>query len=108
MGLKGLLTEVCAGTVRESVPAMKTEVQKRPQPGFFRGLWEGWKRIAKKVGNFQARVLMAIFYFTVFCPFALAVRWGSDPLAIKAEAPQGWQPLGDPEGSPLDRARKQF
>ena len=87
---------------------MKTQAQKRSQPGFFRGLWEGWKRIARKIGNFQARIVMAIFYFTVFCPFALAVRWGTDPLAIKANAPCGWQPLSPPEGSHLERARKQF
>lgn len=87
---------------------MKTHAKKRPEPGFFRGLWEGWKRIGRKIGNFQARIVMAIFYFTVFCPFALTVRWATDPLAIKPDAPGGWQPLSPPEGSPVERARKQF
>jgi len=87
---------------------LRGERQESRKTTFFRGLWEGWKRIAKKIGNFQARVLLAIFYFTLFCPFALAVRWGSDALAIKAESPRGWRPLSAPEGSPLDEARKQF
>lgn len=87
---------------------MRAQSQATPKGGFWRGLWEGWKRVAKKIGNFQARVLLAVFYFTLFCPFALAVRWSSDPLAIKARAPRGWQPLVPPESSPLDRARTQF
>lgn len=87
---------------------MSAAPQKAPERGFFRGLWQGWKSIAKKIGNFQARVLMVLFYFSVFSPFALAVRWWSDPLAIKARAPHGWQPLGPTDSSPLDRARKQF
>lgn len=70
-------------------------------------LWSAWGRIAKKIGNFQARVLLAVFYFTVFCPFALIVRWGTDPLAIKSDSPHGWRALDPPEGLPLDRARKQ-
>jgi len=70
--------------------------------------WQGWKRIAKKIGEFQARVLLAVFYFTIFCPFALAVRWGSDPLAIHQRVPGGWRPLNPPQESAQDRGKKQF
>ncbi len=89
-----------------SLPAK--EPPRGPQHGVLRGLWASWKRIGRKIGNFQARVLMTIFYFTLFLPFALIVRWNSDPLAIKQNAPHGWQVLGPPEGSPLDRSRSQF
>lgn len=71
-------------------------------------LWADWKRIAKKIGNFQARVFLFIFYFTIFGPFALAVRWTSDPLAIKKGTPAGWLPFLEAEGAPLERARRQF
>ena len=87
---------------------MKAPSQTSSKLGLLRGLWAGWRRIAKKIGNFQARILMAIFYFTLFCPFALAVRWGSDPLALKGEKARGWLVANALEGSPLDRARKQF
>jgi hypothetical protein len=80
----------------------------RQRQGFFRALWQGWKRVAKKIGNFQARVLLAVFYFTVFCPFALAVRWSSDPLGIKTKRLHGWLPLHSSDEPPLERARRQF
>ncbi len=77
-------------------------------PSAARKLWEGWRHIAKRIGDFQARVLLAVFYFVLFWPFALAVRWGSDPLAIKANAPRGWRPKATGEGPAMDQAQRQF
>jgi len=70
-------------------------------------LWNWWKRTAKKIGNFQARVLLMLFYFVVVCPFALVVRWKSDPLAINPGTGRGWLPRRSEEGTPLERARRQ-
>jgi hypothetical protein len=39
-------------------------------------LWERWKRVAKKIGDIQARVLLILFYFIGFGPFALVLRCG--------------------------------
>lgn len=52
-------------------------------------LWQGWKRIAKKIGNFQSRVLLTIFYATIVLPFGLAARLFWDPLRIK-KRPTEW------------------
>ncbi len=85
--------------------------ERQRNPGTYnplRSLWELWKRAAKRIGNFQARVLLTIFYFTLFCPFALAVQWSSDPLATKSKTRGGWRALIPAEGSHLDRARNQF
>jgi len=68
-------------------------------------LWQGWKRIAKKIGNFQSRVLLTIFYFTVVLPFGLAARLFSDPLRIK-KRPTQWLEHPD-EACDLQWARKQ-
>ncbi len=70
--------------------------------------WEGWKRVGKKIGDFQARVLLSFFYYVFFAPFAIAVRWLSDPLAIKDGAPRGWQLKREGETSPTERATRQF
>jgi hypothetical protein len=50
---------------------------------FLRKLWEGWKRFGQAMGDFLARVVLSIFYFTIFLPFGLGTRLFSDPLAIK-------------------------
>ena len=54
-----------------------------------KSVWGAWKRVARKIGNFQARVLLSVFYSLILAPFALAVRWGGDPLAIKPGSPRG-------------------
>jgi hypothetical protein len=48
-----------------------------------RRLWEGWKRVSRAIGNFQARVLLTIFYVVLILPFGLAVRLFADPLRIR-------------------------
>lgn len=73
-----------------------------------RRAWEWWKPIALKIGSFQARLLLAIFYMLIFAPFALIVRVGTDPLAIKPRTPRGWRMRDAPEESTLPRALRQF
>lgn len=71
-------------------------------------LWEGWKRVAKKIGDFQARVILTVLYFIIIAPFALIVRWGADPLALKKSSQKGWRLKVDAEDSPMKRAINQF
>jgi hypothetical protein len=73
-----------------------------------RRLWEGWKRFGRKLGDFQARLLLTVFYFVVVAPFALLVKLGSDPLALAPKTPKGWRPRTAAPGSALERARRQF
>ncbi len=67
--------------------------------------WEGWKKIAHKIGNFQARVLLTVFYGVLVLPFGLAARFFSDPLRIK-KTPTEWLDHPD-EAYDLDWARRQ-
>jgi hypothetical protein len=73
-----------------------------------RNFWERWKQIARKIGDFQARALMTVFYFLILGPVSLVLRWRSDPLAIKAKTARGWRDMEEKEGVPMDRARRQF
>jgi len=52
--------------------------------------WQAWTKIAHSIGNFQARVLLTIFYAVLVFPFGMAVRLFCDPLRIK-HLPQQWR-----------------
>ena len=74
----------------------------------FKRMWEGWKRIARKIGDFQARVILTIFYFLILAPFTLIVR-ASDPLALgKARQHHGWIPRPPSDRPTLETAARQF
>ena len=48
-----------------------------------RKLWQAWKRFGQFIGDFIGRLVLTIFYFTLFMPFALGMRLLGDPLAIR-------------------------
>jgi hypothetical protein len=73
-----------------------------------RRLWEAWKRFGKRLADIQARILLMFFYYVVLCTFALLVRWGSDPLAIKSRNMGGWRIRGKENEDLMERAARQF
>ncbi len=73
-----------------------------------RELWAAWKRVARRIGDFQARVLLTIFYFVLLAPFALIVRRTSDPLTLKPGAQRGWGMRENPAEYTVEMARRQF
>ena len=75
--------------------------------GSARKLWERWKQVARKIGDFQARALMTLFYFLILGPLAMVLRWRSDPLAIKATTLRGWIDREAKEGGAMEHARRQ-
>ncbi|MFZ0309602.1 MAG: hypothetical protein WCA76_09950 [Candidatus Sulfotelmatobacter sp.] len=66
--------------------------------------WQAWKELAHKIGNFQARVILTVFY-AVLAPFGLGTRWFSDPLRIK-RLPTQWLDHPDDAGD-LQLAKRQ-
>lgn len=71
-----------------------------------RKLWEAWKRIARRIGDFQARVLLTIFYAVLVLPFGLAVRFFADPLRVK-RTPRAWLDRSD-QPPDMNWAHKQW
>ncbi|HUI41420.1 MAG TPA: hypothetical protein VL523_05580 [Terriglobia bacterium] len=51
--------------------------------------WRGFSAFAKRLGNFQARVLLTIIYAILVLPFGVMVRLFADPLRIK-KLPTTW------------------
>ncbi len=58
---------------------------------YLRRFWEGWKRFGHWMGDWVARVVLTIFYFTIFVPFGLGTRFFGDPLAMnEVKEPPKW------------------
>ena len=49
----------------------------------------GGRKLAKKIGDFNARLILTIIYVVVLWPFGFLVRLFSDPLRIK-KSPSQW------------------
>jgi hypothetical protein len=71
-------------------------------------VWAWWKKIARVIGDFNARVILTIFYFIFLAPFALAVRFLSDPLAIKNKSAPSWGTKSEAEETLMEKAGRQF
>jgi hypothetical protein len=54
-----------------------------------KSLWAAWARLAHRIGDFQARVLLTFLYVVILFPFALCVRLFADPLRTN-ERPAKW------------------
>jgi hypothetical protein len=70
--------------------------------------WEGWKSFGRKLGDFQARLILTIFYFIIVAPFSLLVRLFSDPLSLKPDTARGWIVRSETKQTELQRANEQF
>lgn len=70
---------------------------------FFRRIWNWWKPIARKIGDFQARVMLTIFYFIFFAPFGLIVRLTMDPLAMKPHGEPHWKLKSEKKNFPTQQ-----
>lgn len=55
-----------------------------------RKVWEAWKRFGQFIGDMIGRVVLTVFYFTLFMPFALGVRFFGDPLAMRQSGLVKW------------------
>lgn len=46
--------------------------------------WRSWTGLSMHIGDFQARALLTLIYFTWLVPFGVLVRLFSDPLDIRS------------------------
>ncbi len=49
-------------------------------------LWQVWRELTTHIGDFQARLLLTLLYFTCLAPFALLLSLFSDPLEVRDAA----------------------
>lgn len=51
-------------------------------------IWTTWKKFGHFMGDLVARVVLTVFYFTIFLPFGLIVTLFSDRLDVKNMKPE--------------------
>jgi hypothetical protein len=76
-------------------------------PGLAR-LWSAWKAFSRRLGNYQSRVWLALFYFLIVIPFGLGVRLFSDPLGLKTRRAESAWTAREKPAADLESARSQF
>jgi len=52
--------------------------------------WQAWKRFGQFMGDLIGRLVLTVFYFTLFMPFALGMRLLGDPLALRPRGLAKW------------------
>jgi hypothetical protein len=75
-----------------------------------RQIWEGWKKIALRIGRFNSMVLIGLVYFTGIALTAIGMKLCRfDPLhrVPKPKKPVGWLDA-EPHPATLERCREQF
>lgn len=73
-----------------------------------RKIWGAWKRFGQFLGDILARVVLTVFYFTIFVPFGLGVTLLSDPLRTRGSDGLSLWLLRQTGDQVMDEARRQF
>ena len=69
-------------------------------------VWKKWKAFGELLGNIIARIVLTIFYFTVFVPFAIGAQLFNDHLGIKTIPANYWQARSN-QSETLEKAKSQ-
>ena len=69
-------------------------------------LWQRWQKVAKQIGDFQARLILSLLYLLIVLPIGFIARIFSDPLALKKSSVHWHAKASSP--ARLDEARRQF
>ena len=70
-------------------------------------LWKRWLVVGHVIGNFQAQVILSLFYFIVIFPLGIFFRFFADPLRMRKVTGSNFQKWEHPKET-LEEARKQY
>jgi len=70
--------------------------------------WGRWRELSQKAADFQARIILTIFYFTVMLPFGIVFGLVKDPLRIKSRPSGSYWVDRKRSSETLGDAKRQF
>ncbi len=76
-----------------------------PQSGL-KKVWEGWKAIAKRIGDFNARLILTLFYFLIVGFFSLLVGRWQNYLRKRLPPDTNWLPVEKKDATLLEAKRQ--
>ena len=53
-------------------------------------IWKKWLKFGRLLGDFIGRLVLTIFYFTIFLPFGIVYRFFQDPLDKRSHSTPMW------------------
>ena len=69
--------------------------------------WNKWKVIAEKIGNFNTRLILTLFYIIFVVPIGLIMKVFTDRLKLRHPSGSAWITKKTQENE-QDYARRQF
>jgi hypothetical protein len=105
-----ILVGFCRAFFRKKTMDISPRLEKPDdiRSGLIGKLWTRWKHFGYRMGSFQSRVLLSFFFFIIVSPFALAVKWFSDPLRIKRQKQDTHWNIRREEKPDIELFRRQF
>ncbi len=71
-------------------------------------IWNQWKDFSLRMGSFQSRIVLSLFFFVFVFPFALITKIFIDPLKLKEKKSVSyWDPKQEAHRD-IDEFRRQF
>ena len=102
--LAGCMTRIRLG----SQPMEKTRSMTDHTGVWWRLAWQGWKSFSARMGNYQGRMLLILFYFFVITPWGFILRLFSDPLHIRESSPASYWIQRESLQADMEEAQRQF
>ena len=109
-----LILSIILGVIAVSLrklPEEKSVSQKdlpKTPANVFKKRWQSWNEFSKRMGSFQSRILLSLFFFVFVSPFAIAVKMFSDPLHLKYRRLTSWWIPKKEIKNELEEFRRQF
>jgi len=104
----GLAAGAAGAGFRRRHYTMEKEGAPKVDARWLQALWAKWKAFGLRMGNYQSRVLLTLFYFFAVTPFAVGMRLFSNPLRPKADRSESAWSARERPGTDLESARSQF
>ena len=71
-----------------------------------RSAWNAWKQLARRIGEFNSRVVLTLLYAVLVVPVGLILRLVADPLRRRRPQTSNWTQRV-PAPATVDEARRQ-